>query len=618
MPEKVLIVDDSADDAELVVRALRRGGHEIEFERVETAEAMLEALRLKRWDIVIADYSMQRFSGIAALKLLKAQNPDLPFILVSGTVGEDVAVDAMKAGAQDYIVKHNLARLPLAFDRELRDARMRRERSLVEAEARYRSLFERVPVGVFATTPDGQILSANPAFVEMLGFREVEQLKQMNLGVLWVNAAEFERRNALIAREGVIHNFESQLRRPDGSIIWCAESVRAEHLPESVAARFEGVAVDITDRQRIQQELTIARDAALEAARLKSEFLANMSHEIRTPLNGIIGVSGLLCDSPLNDEQREYAEIIGASAQSLLTIVNYVLDFSKISAGKLVFENLEFDLASTVESVVKLLGERARQKRLELTLNIDPEVPAIVRGDPTRLRQVLSNLLANAIKFTHQGEVVVSVTHADSTDDEVLILFTVTDTGIGISADELHELFQPFHQADGSTTRKYGGSGLGLAISAQLVERMGGQIDASSTPGKGSTFSFIAHFGRSTSARPATTGIELSGLQVLVVDDDATNRQILERWLANWGIRCSAVASGREALAMMRERPPRSPFDAVLLDFAMPEMDGLMLAQLIKTNPALAGVRLLMMSSLGGRAEVGAESAPIEVFLTKP
>jgi two-component system, sensor histidine kinase and response regulator len=616
--EKILIIDDSPDDAELIARVLRRSGHQMEYARVDTADAMLGALKRQHWDIVIADYSMPRFNGLAALNLLKSENPDVPFILVSGTVGEELAVEAMKAGAQDYIVKHNLRRLPLAVDRELRDAEVRRERA--RAEERYRSLFERVPVGVFSIAPDGRVLDANTAFVQMLGFHSAGELKRLSIASLWDDPNEFFQRNAIIMRDGVIRDYESRLRRTDGSILWCAESVRAEYdAAGKSVTQFEGVAVDITFRKRAQQELTAARDAALETARLKSEFLANMSHEIRTPLNGIIGMSALLHDSPLDNEQREYADIIGASAQSLLTIVNDVLDFSKMSAGKLVFEKLDFDLTDTVESVVKLMRERARQKHLELKLVIDPEIPYLVRGDPTRLRQVLSNLLGNAIKFTHEGEVSVSVTYADATEDEVIILFAVTDTGIGISPDAMRGLFQPFHQADGSTTRKYGGTGLGLAISAQLVERMGGKIEASSVPGQGSTFSFLAHFERcAQAARPSASGEGLAGLRVLIVDDDPTNRQILVRQLTSWGVSCNAAASGAEALASMREHATSTPFEAVLLDLAMPEMDGLMLAERIKTDPALAQTRLLMMSSLGGRAEVGAESAPVEAWLTKP
>ncbi len=367
------------------------------------------------------------------------------------------------------------------------------------------------------------------------------------------------------------------------------------------------------------EELARARDTALETARLKSEFLANMSHEIRTPLNGIIGLSELLRDSTLTAEQHEFADLIGNSADSLLIIVNDILDFSKLSAGKLAFEEIDFELEPTIEAVVNLFGERAGKKGVELILAIDPEIPVFIRGDPGRLRQVLTNLVGNAIKFTEHGEVVISVSLVGANWRGVILQFKIADTGIGISAEAQRGLFQPFYQADGSTTRKYGGTGLGLAISAQLVERMGGKIEVKSELGKGSTFFFNAPFERSESniARLAHDKM-LSGLRVLVVDDNETNRQIIERQIANWGISSASASSASEAWAALRERSRDAPFDVAILDLAMPGMDGLMLARLIKADPAVASTRLLMMSSLGSRGEAGAGSAPIEAWLTKP
>jgi two-component system, sensor histidine kinase and response regulator len=616
---KILLVDDSRDDAELLMGALTRVGHKLQFEQVETAETMLAALRRDHWDIVISDYSMPHFNGLEALNLLKSLNLDIPFILVSRITGEEMAVEAMKAGAQDYLLKSHVDQLPLAVERALHEAQVRRERR--DAEARYRSLFESVPVGVFGTTPEGQILRANPTFVKMLGFRDVAQLQHLKPGALWLNAEDFARRNAILLREGVIRDYDSHLRRADGSTFWCAESLIAEYDPVSGrVTEFDGVAVEITDRKRVQQELAQARDAALETARLKSEFLANMSHEIRTPLNGIVGMSELLRDSELSSDQREFADLIGSSADALLIIVNDILDFSKISAGKLVFEEIDFELATVIETVVStLLVKRAEKKGLELILALDPKVPSFVRGDPVRLRQVLTNLLGNAIKFTERGEVVVSISLADVTDREVSLQFQVTDTGIGISAVAQRELFQPFHQADGSTTRVFGGTGLGLAISAQLVKLMGGKIELESELGKGSRFFFNLTFLRSKSDAATSTKYQtLSGLRVLVVDDNKTNRQIVERQIASWGIDSASVSSGSEALVALRESATDSPFDIAILDLAMPGMDGLMLAQLIKTEPAIANTRLLMMSSLGSRGDADAASVPIEAWLTKP
>ncbi len=376
---------------------------------------------------------------------------------------------------------------------------------------------------------------------------------------------------------------------------------------------------EIEDRKEIAHQLTTARDLAVEAGRLKSEFLANMSHEIRTPLNGIIGMTGLLMETELNPEQREFVEVVNSSGESLLSIVNDILDFSKIAAGKLVFEDLDFELALAVDGAVDLLAERAHRKGIELALATDLDVPQFVRGDAARLRQVLINLVGNAVKFTEQGEVVVRIGMLSATDRDVVLRFQITDTGIGIDRETQARLFQAFSQADGSTTRKYGGTGLGLAISKQLVEAMGGTIEVESAPGKGSTFQFTARFGRAARTGAAFTAREsLNGMRALIVDDNATNRQILQRQLAVMGVISHTVATGAQALAGLREHAGGLRYDVAIIDLEMPGMDGLMLAQLIKTDPALASTRLVMMSSRGGRGDHGVPDVHFEAWLTKP
>jgi PAS domain S-box-containing protein len=500
------------------------------------------------------------------------------------------------------------------------------QEALTEERNLLRTLIDHLPDFIYVKDQESRFILANAALARHMGAGAPEELiGKTDFGYYPQElAAQYRADERQIMQSGQpLVNREEATVDPGGRREWLLTTKVPLHDSKGVVTGLVGIGRDITRRKEAQEELERAKDAAEGATRAKSEFLANMSHELRTPMGGIMGMIELTLDTNLTPEQREFLTMAKDSADKLLSILNDILDFSKIEAGKFDLEPNPFDLRDSLENTIRTLAVRAHKKGLELADHIPPDVPDALIGDHSRLRQVLINLVGNAIKFTEQGEVVVDVQVESQTEQEVVLHVHVLDTGIGIPAEKLPGIFEAFSQADTSITRQYGGTGLGLTISARLVEMMGGRIWVESEPGKGSTFHFTVRFGRQREAPRRRVPTELTSLQelpVLVVDDHPTNRRILEEILTNWRMRPTTTDGAKAALACMEQaRSAGAPFRLALLDVMMPEMDGFTLAERIRQHPELKDTPLVMLSSAEPSGSLGrCRSVGAAACLTKP
>jgi PAS domain S-box-containing protein len=608
----ILIVDDNAAKRLALKAVLLSLGYRIV--EADSGVAALRCVMAQDFAVILLDVCMPDMDGFetAALIRQRRQSEMTPIIFITAFGSDEiVSTDRYAEGAVDFIfapVPGDELRAKVAVFANLflkAEGLATRARAVQTSADQLRLLTDAAPIGIFQTDADNRYVYTNPRWCDITGISSEEAA-----GQTWDTIITAETRAGLIAemanattyRSEVCHRFEIQ--RTDGDTRVALMTSKAIPDAEGATTGWVGTLADVTAETEVEAALSEARDEATEASRLKSDFLANMSHEIRTPMNGVIGMTDLLLETDLDPRQRDYALTVRNSGEALLTIINDILDFSKVEAGKLEIEDVAFNVATVVDDVVDLLAGPAQSKSLELIAVVDSSVPGTVHGDPGRVRQVLTNLIGNALKFTQTGEIVVRVS-AEGTHDggpTATIRFDVSDTGDGIAPDKLGSIFQPFVQADTSTSRRYGGTGLGLAIASQLVALMGGDCGLSSDVGVGSTFWFTINVGvdvRSPAHPPFSPDAGLAGVSALIVSDSATQSNVLLGFMTVWGMTVRTADSGRSALATLQTAASEGrPIAVVLLDWSMSGMDGPKLKNAILIDAALTA-RLVLMTDLG-------------------
>jgi len=628
-PVAILIVDDNAAKRLGLIAVLSPLGYTIV--EADSGLAALRCVMAQDFAVILLDVCMPIMDGFetAALIRQRRQSEMTPLIFITAFASDEITKEQRYVeGAVDFIfspVPPDDLRAKVSVFANLfiqADLLAARAREVQTTADQLRLLTDAAPVGIFQTDADNRYVYTNPRWTDITGIAA-----EQAAGRAWDSIIDPDQRAGLAIGLGGVGTDHDELSHrfaigiPGSSRIVLLTSKSIPDTDRGIAG-WVGTLADVTAEAGAEAAMSDARDQATEASRLKSDFLANMSHEIRTPMNGVIGMTDLLLETDLDDRQRDYAQTVRNSGEALLAIINDILDFSKIEAGHLEVEDIEFSVRAIVADVVDLLAGAAQTKGLELISVLESSVPLVVKGDPGRVRQVLTNLLGNAIKFTQIGEVVVRVTGSQEAAGVTVVRFEVCDTGDGIATDKLSLIFQPFVQADTSTSRKYGGTGLGLAISGQLVGLMGGGCGVSSRLGAGSDFWFTIRV-RADEEQPAEDplafGAEFAGFDALVIDDNATQRNVLSDYLTAWGMNVTTADSGEAALTRLRAAAIHGrPFAVAVVDQSMAGMDGLDLTTAVVVDPALT-TRVVLMTGLGERRDLGnAEASGICTLLSKP